>query len=72
MKGRAAWKRMPLKYDKLLRVKATPYAVAQGVDVWDERDAKICVENNGGLKSVAYEIVGYDHANCPAMRINIK
>ena len=95
---------VPYNYDKLLQVKATPYAVAQGVGVWTEKDAKICVENNGGLKSIAYDVVGYvekwalrtpygtqtniynlgpdgsfgmrtvtyDHANCPAMRINIK
>lgn len=94
----------PYNYDKLLQLVATPYAVAQGVDVWTEKDAKSCVTYGGGFASIAYEVIGYvekwalrtpygtqtniynigadggfgfrtvtyDHANRPAMRINIK
>lgn len=50
---------LPINYDKLLQAVATPYAVAQGVDVWSERDAKTAVTNGGGYASIAYDVIGY-------------
>lgn len=49
----------PINYDKLLQVKATPYAVAQGVAVWTEKEAKKCLAYGGGYKNIAYDVIGY-------------
>lgn len=48
-----------VNYDKLLQAVATPYAVAQGVDVWTEKDAKTCLSYGGGFASIAYDVIGY-------------
>ncbi len=93
-----------IKCDKLLQITATPYAVAQGADVWTEKDAKAAITMGGAYGPIAYDVIGYvekwalrtpymeqtciynvgaagsfgirtvtyDHANRPAMRINIK
>lgn len=49
----------PVNYDKLLQATATPYAVAQDVDVWSAKDAAACLSYGGGYKNIANDVIGY-------------
>lgn len=49
----------PINYDKLLQATATPYAIAQGVDIWTAKDAAVCISNGGGYKNIANDVIGY-------------
>ena len=49
----------PVKYDKLLQATATPYAIAQGVDIWTAKTAASCISYGGGYKNIAYDVIGY-------------
>lgn len=46
-------------YDILLRATATPYALAQGVDIWTAKDAATCLSYGGGYKNIANDVIGY-------------
>ncbi len=48
-----------VNYDKLLQATATPYALAQGVDIWTAKDASTCLSFGGGYKNIANDVIGY-------------
>lgn len=48
-----------INYDKLLQATATPYAIAQGVDIWTSKDAAACLSYGGGYKNIANDVIGY-------------